>query len=168
MVFYQWSKIWRDQPWQLNISVWTSSTFRETDPHFDNYRSWIDLIFTSHPNLEIDFSKHPSLDENCHYQIIYNKFDLKIFDPPQYEGTVLHYQQADTELIKISFEIFNWKNAFSNCNPNQQVSVLTKTILNIMSNFMTNETMLVNDRDPPWITSKLKNIIQEKKLYKTK
>ena len=24
--------------------------------------------------------------------------------------------------------------------------------------------MLVNDRDPPWITSKLKNIIQEKNL----
>ena len=33
-----------------------------------------------------------------------------------------------------------------------------------MSNFIPNETMLVNDRDPPWITSKLKNIIQEKNL----
>ena len=33
-----------------------------------------------------------------------------------------------------------------------------------MINFIPNETMLVNDRDPPWITSKLKNIIQEKNL----
>ena len=112
MVFYQWNNTWRDQPWQLNISVWTSSTFRETNPHFDNYRSWIDLIFASQPNLEIDFSKHLSLDENCHYQIIYNKFDLKIFDPPQYEGTVLHYQQANTELIKDLLKVLIRKTLF--------------------------------------------------------
>ena len=83
MVFNQWNNTWRGQPWQLNISVWTKSTFKEANPHFDNYSSWIDLIFARQPNLEIDFSKHLSLDENCHHQIIYSQFDLKIFDPPQ-------------------------------------------------------------------------------------
>ena len=35
-----------------------------------------------------------------------------------------------------------------------------------MSNFIPNETVLVDDRDPSWITSKLKNIIQEKNFTK--
>ena len=34
-----------------------------------------------------------------------------------------------------------------------------------MSNFITNDTVLVDDRDPPWITSKLKNVILEKKIF---
>ena len=36
----------------------------------DNYRSCIDLIFTSQPNLVDDFGID-LLHENCHYQIIY-------------------------------------------------------------------------------------------------
>ena len=34
-----------------------------------------------------------------------------------------------------------------------------------MSNFIPNETILVDDRDPPWITSKLKSMIKEKNLF---
>lgn len=43
--------------------------------------------------------------------------------------------------------------------------MLTQTVLHIMSKFIPNETVLVDDRDPPWITSKLKNVILEKKLF---
>ena len=58
-----------------------------------------------------------------------------------------------------SLENFDWQNAFLNCNPNEQVFVLTKTVLNIMAHFTPNETVLVDDRDPPSITSKLKSKI---------
>ena len=34
-----------------------------------------------------------------------------------------------------------------------------------MSNFIPNETMLVDDRDPPQFTRKLKSMIQEKNLF---
>ena len=51
----------------------------------DNYRSCIDLIFISQPNLVVDFGIYTSLHENCHHQIVYSKFDLKIFYPPPYE-----------------------------------------------------------------------------------
>ena len=34
-----------------------------------------------------------------------------------------------------------------------------------MSNFIPDETILVDDRDPPWITRKLKSMIQEKNLF---
>ena len=77
----------------------------------ENYRSCIDLLFTSQPNLVVDFGIHPSLHENCHNQIIYSKFDLKIFYPPPYERTVWHYQQADTAFIERSLENFAWQNA---------------------------------------------------------
>ena len=33
----------------------------------DNYRSCIDLIFTSEPNSVVDFGIHPSWHENCHH-----------------------------------------------------------------------------------------------------
>ena len=46
--------------------------------------------------------------------------------------------------------------------------MLTRTLLNIMSNFIWKATTLVNDRDPPWITSKLKSMIQEKNLFHKK
>ena len=108
----------------------------------------------------LDFGIDPSLSKNCHYQIIYSKFDFKIFYPPPYERTVCHYQQVDTELIKRSLATFDWKNALLNFDPNEQVSVLTTTVLNIVSNFIPNETVLVNDRNPLWITSKLKSITQ--------
>ena len=47
----------------------------------DKSRSCIDLIFTSQPNIVIDSGVHASLHSNCHHQIIYAKFDLKIFYP---------------------------------------------------------------------------------------
>ena len=155
MVLYRQNNTWRSQAWQLNISVWTNSTFTGTNHISDNYRSCIDLVFTSQTNLVVDFDIHLSFHENCHHQIIYSMFDLKILYPPPCERTVWHYQKADTELIKRSLENFDWKNVFSNWNPNEQVSVLTKTVVDIMSNFIPNETILIDDRDPPWITSKL-------------
>ena len=87
-------------------------------------------------------------------------FDLKIFFSPPHPRTVWHYQQANTSL-----ENFDWQNTFSNCNPNEQVSVLMKTVLSIMSNFTLIETILIDDEDPPWITSKLKILIEEKNLF---
>ena len=34
-----------------------------------------------------------------------------------------------------------------------------------MSNFIPNETIIVDDRDPPWIIRRLKIMIQEKNLF---
>ena len=51
---------------------------------------------------------------------------------------------------------FDWKLTFVNFNPNEQVIVLTNTIMKIMSNFTRNETILINDKDPIWINNKIK------------
>ena len=45
---------------------------------------------------------------------------------------------------------------------NDQVSVFNSTILNIISNFIPNETITCDDRDPPWMNSFIKNLIYAK------
>ena len=64
----------------------------------ENSSSYIDLIFTSQPNL-VDAGVHPSLHANCHHQIVYAKFSLKIHYPLPYEREVWHFQKADINLI---------------------------------------------------------------------
>ena len=51
----------------------------------ENLYSCIDLLFTKQQNLIIDSGIHPSLNSNFHHQIIYGKFNLKIFYPSPYE-----------------------------------------------------------------------------------
>ena len=50
---------------------------------------------------------HPSLQENCHHQIIYSKFDLKIFYPPMYKRIAWHYKYTNNELMKRFVENFD-------------------------------------------------------------
>ena len=128
--------------------------------------SCIDLIFTSQPNLVMNSGVHSSLHPNCHHKIIHSKFNLKIFYPPPYERVVWHYQDANNDLIQQSISQFNWERAFSNKGVNKQISIFNETILNITKNFITHETKIFHDREPPWINNKVKTMIQEKnKIY---
>ena len=124
--------------------------------------SCIDLIFTSQPNMVIDSGVHASLHSNCHHQFIYAKFDLKIFYPPPYERTVWHFKHANSDHIKREIDIFDWESALNYIDANDQVSVFNSIILNIVSNFIPNETITCDDRDPPWMNSFIKNLIRAK------
>ena len=128
--------------------------------------SYIDLIFTSQPNLVMNSGVHSSLHSNCHHQIIHEKFNLKIFYPTPYERVVWHYQDTNNDLIRRSLSQFNWERAFSNKGVNKQISIFNEAILNIKTNFIPHETKIFNDREPPWINNKVKTMIQEKnKIY---
>ena len=61
--------------------------------------SCIDLLFTSQLNLTRDSGIHPTLYPNCHHQIIYAKFNLKIEYPPSYTRKIWDYKRAETDLI---------------------------------------------------------------------
>ena len=132
-----------------------------------NYSSCIDLIFTLQPNFVMDADIHQSVHGSCHHQIVYAKFNLKIHYPPPYEREVWHFQKADINLIRRAMNDFNWERAFFNLNINEMVSVFNKTIKNIMANFIPHETIICDDRDPPWINNRIKKIIYERNsLYK--
>ena len=138
----------------------------------ENSSFCIDLIFTSQPNLITESGVHPSLHPNCHHQVIYAKFNLKVYYPPPYEREVWHYKEADTDLIRRSIEIFNSDRAFKNSNVNDMVDICTKTILNILSNFIPYQAITIDDKDPPWFLyfhgfSTKDFLLQEKnKIYK--
>ena len=43
---------------------------------------------------------HPSLHPNCHHQITYAEFNLKIHYPPLYEREIWHHRKTNTDQIK--------------------------------------------------------------------
>ena len=55
-----------------------------------------------------------------------------------------------------------WDRAFRNNNVNDVVVICTKTIQNILSNFILHETITI-DKDPPWFILKL-NLFFNRKL----
>ena len=124
--------------------------------------SCIDLIFTSQPNLITDSGVHSSLHSNCHHQIVFAKFNLHIVYPPPYLREIWHYREANTGLIRRAIKEFNWERAFSNTSVNEKVDIFNRTILNILSNFIPHETIVCNDKDPPWFNNRIKTLIKEK------
>ena len=131
--------------------------------------SCIDLIITDQPNLILDSGTRPSLDSFCHHQIIYGKINFRIPPPPPpFERKIWHFNRANTAAIKKSMISFPWVQHFRlNPDPNWQVKTFTDIFLNIMSTFIPNEIKRCSPRDPPWITSHLKTLLNKKnRLYK--
>ena len=61
----------------------------------------------------------------------------------------------------------DWKLIFSCKNVHQQVNIFNKTIINIFSNFIPNKLVTFDDKDPPWMTEKVKEKIKWKhKVYR--
>ena len=61
------------------------------------------------------------------------------------------------------FDSFPWRQHLNiNTNHKCQVKTTTDTFLNIMSNFIPNETKIFVPRDPPWITKPLKTMLNRK------
>ena len=68
--------------------------------------------------------------------------------------------------------MFPWKRSFGNLDPNDKFYLFNKAIKNILSDFISHETITSDDRDPSWINSQNKHLINGKtatyKNYKNK
>ena len=73
--------------------------------------SCIDLIFTCHQNLVMESGVFSFLHPNCHHQITYEKFNIKIHYPPPYEREIWHYDQANVNHIRKAVDLFPRKKA---------------------------------------------------------
>ena len=100
-----------------------SQVINEPTHILDNSKSCIDLIFTPQPNMIMDSGVHSSLYSNCHHEIIYAKFDLKVFYPPPYERTVWYFSRVNSDHIKKAINLFDWESLLNNLDVNEQVSV---------------------------------------------
>ena len=115
----------------------------------DSSSSCTDLIFTSQPNFVMDSGVQPSLRPNCHHQLAFDKFNLSIYYPPPYERTVWYYNRANADLIWRAIDLFDWDKALCFNDVDKQVAIFSDTLMNIMQNFVPNETIVCEDRDPP-------------------
>ena len=50
---------------------------------------------------------------------------------------------------------------------NQKVHLFNQIIKNILCNFIPYKTVTCDDREPPWINSKIKGLIQEKNIARS-
>ena len=127
--------------------------------------SCIDPVVTDQPNLILDSGTRESLDPFCHHQIIHCRVKFRISLPPPFERKSWNYNRANSTAIKRSMTSFHWLQHLNiNTDPNWQMRTFTNIFLNIMSNFITNETKRVVPRDPPWITKPLKTM--QNRLFK--
>ena len=95
---------------------------------------------------------HISLRPNCHYKVVFAKFNLSILYPPPYERTLCFYEKVNPELIQRAINEFDW------------IRTLSRTLLNIIHNFISHERIVCGDIDPPWINNENKKLIREKNL----
>ena len=107
------------------------------------------IYICSQENLVTDFGVHSSLRPNCHHQIVFSNFNLKIYYPPPYERLIGKYEKANARLIKRAKKDFDCEKLSLIGINDQVVTLLNETIVNIMRDFIPNETMIFDGGDPP-------------------
>ena len=68
--------------------------------------------------LESDI--HHRLYQDCHHQIIFAKFNLKLYYLPPHERTIFHYSLHISLNIQPAINLFDWENAFFNIDVDAQ------------------------------------------------
>ena len=97
----------------------------------------------------MEFGVQSSLYPNCHHQLAFINFDLSIYYPWAYERKAWYYNRANDDLIWRAIDLFEWDEVLYINDVDNQVAIFSETLMNIMQNFILNETVLCDDRDPP-------------------
>ena len=109
--------------------------------------------YIDQPNLILDSGTRDSLDPYCHLQIIYCEVNFRIHPPPSLDRKIL-VERIQLPLNEV-WPVFHGINT----DNNWQVKTFTDIFLNIMSNYIPNETKRFVPCDPPWITKPLKTML---------
>ena len=127
--------------------------------------SCIDLILTDQPNLIIESGVRSFLDPTVKHQIIFCKFNFKIPPLPNYCRRIWHFNRARVDLISQAVEQVDWEHELHRfANPTDQVSFFNDTVLNILTNFVPNETKTFRPRDPPWFNDSIRKLSRKQSL----
>ena len=116
-----------------------------------NSSSCIDLIFTDQPSLVTNNGVHASVHSHCYHQSY---------------TVLLICKKTDVSNIPKALQSVNWDRLLDNKNLDCQVLILNETILNIFRNFVPNNYVSCDDKDPVWMNESIKSKIKAKnKLY---
>ena len=97
----------------------------------------------------------PSLYSNYDHQFVFAKFDLSMYYPPPYERTVWYYNRASADLIRRAIDMFDWDKALHFNDVDKTVAIFSDILMNIIQNFIPNETIICDNRNPPWINTEI-------------
>ena len=138
--------------------------------HFprDGIETCIDLIITDQPLIYVDSGVIPSPDPCCKHQIIHGKLNFSVPCPPPYKRRLWKFNLANIHLIKESLANIDWHKQFLNKSPDEMVSTFSDSFLTIMSFFIPNKVVTIDDRDAPWVTPEVKKMLcKNKKAFST-
>ena len=110
--------------------------------------SCIDLIFNDQLSLVVSSGPHPSLQANCHHQIIYCKLNLKIEYPPPYQRLVWNFKKANIISIRKAILTVNWEFLLFNRSAHELVSIFNNTLMYILSNYIPSKFVTIDEKDP--------------------
>ena len=65
--------------------------------------------------------------------------------------------------IKKAIKMADWQFMFLNKNTCEQAAIFNNILMNIFSNYIPNKYVTIDNRDPPWMTEKIKNKINLKR-----
>ena len=93
---------------------------------------------------------------------MFARLNLKVVFPLPYEHEVRHFKKATVDHTRKAIDGFQWEKSFENINVNEMVHLLNRTIKNTLHDFIPHEIITCDDRDPPWINSSIRRLIQDK------
>ena len=127
-----------------------------------NVATCINLVFTNQPHLVMESVVHSSLSSTCHHDIVFAKLNLKVEYPPLYEHVFWDYSRTGKVSINRAINAIEWEQLFANKPVESQMSELNNLLLNIYSKYIPNKTVLCDDKDPPWMTNRIRDVIKTK------
>ena len=69
--------------------------------------------------------------------------------------------------LGILLDLLDWDKALSFNDVDKEIAFFSDTLMNIMQNFLPDETIICDDRDPPWINKEIKQLIEQKNHLQT-
>ena len=136
-----------------------------TPTHFprDGIETCIDLIITDQPLLYVDSGVIPSPDPCCKHQIIHGKLNFSVPCPPPYKRKLWKFNLANVQQIKKCLTDTDWHNTFLNKSTDEMVSIFSKSFLEIMESSIPNKVVTFDDKDAPWVTPEVKQMLRKNK-----
>ena len=122
---------------------------------FVNGSSWcIGLIFSSNvtlASLTKNYKLEQSLNEKCHYNIIYGSLNLDIPLSSPYYGNDWDFKNVKTRCIQKAMSYF----AFHNHDSNGKRKILTEILMNVFPNFVPHKIKKIDNRTPEWMSKSI-------------
>ena len=109
------------------------------------------LICLIHPHLRLTQYSPPKQTLSC--SLVFNPLFTQIAIISWYSLSlifpfILFHYMKEQDLIRTAIDLLDWDKALRFNDVDKQVAIFSDILMNIMQNFVSNETIICDDRDP--------------------